>query len=80
MAEIRDPNLSVSQSLGARLHPLGHGGYSILFDGCLWIALATQSVMRLVLCLLAATWVSSTCWMARPAFPAPSSILRGRQS
>jgi hypothetical protein len=37
MAEIRDPNLSVSQSLGARLHPLGHGGYSILFDGKLLV-------------------------------------------
>jgi hypothetical protein len=37
MAEIRNPSLSVSQSLRARLHPLGNGRYSVLFDGKLLV-------------------------------------------
>jgi hypothetical protein len=37
MAEMRDPSLSVSQSLRARLHPLGNGRYSVLFDGKLLV-------------------------------------------
>jgi hypothetical protein len=37
MAEIRNPNLTVSQTLGARLHPLGNGSYSVLFDGKLLV-------------------------------------------
>jgi hypothetical protein len=42
MAEIHNQNLSVSQSLRAgpmkaRLHPLGNGRYSVLFDGKLLV-------------------------------------------
>ena len=42
MAEMRNPNLSVSQSLRAgpmkaRLHPLGNDRYSVLFDGRLLV-------------------------------------------
>jgi hypothetical protein len=37
MAEMRNPSLSVSQSLRARLHPLANGRYSVLFDGKLLV-------------------------------------------
>jgi hypothetical protein len=37
MAEMRDQNLGVSQSLRARLHPCGADRYSVLFDGKLLV-------------------------------------------
>jgi hypothetical protein len=37
MAEMREQNLTVSQSLRARLHSLGNGRYSVLFAGKLLV-------------------------------------------
>jgi hypothetical protein len=37
MAEMRDQNLGVSQSLRARLHPLPNGRYSVILDGRLLV-------------------------------------------
>jgi hypothetical protein len=63
MAEMRGLDLSVSQSLRARLHPLANGRYSVIFDGNLLVgrsrdpecdaarALAAQGITgKLTLC------------------------------